>query len=279
MKAGRRRGARSRAARRPRSASPATWSWRRSPTRSTRASACGRSSATSAPTPRSSPSRPSSRSRSPTRDSSGSRSRLRGRAAHGSRPHLGVDAIAHGGPDPRPRIGDARLAASRERPHPLLGRGSIHASLIEGGDRALAPIPTRCSDQPGAAHPARRGLRYRSRRRSTEILAAAPRPRPGPRDLAADAAGSRAVRDRRRTPSVVAIAAAAASADGILEPPRSAAPATGPTPRSSARPAFPDGPVRPRAARARTPTEEWVSLSSCEAVRATLVDVARHVCR
>ena len=26
-------------------------------------------------------------------------------------------------------------------------------------------------------------------------------------------------------------------------------------------------------------TEEWVSLSSCEAVRATLVDVARHVCR
>ena len=65
---------------------------------------------------------------------------VRGRAAHGSRPHLGVDAIAHAGPI-LTGIGD--LDSPRGAPHPLLDRGSIHASLIEGGTE-LSSYPDRC---------------------------------------------------------------------------------------------------------------------------------------
>jgi len=65
-----------------------------------------------------------------------------GKAAHGSRPDLGVDAIAKMG---RVLTGveelDQRL---RSRPtHPLLGSGSVHASLIEGG-REISIYPDRC---------------------------------------------------------------------------------------------------------------------------------------
>src|SRR4051794_30332958 len=56
---------------------------------------------------------------------------VEGRAAHGSRPHLGVDAIAKAGPV-LTAIG-ALDAALGDREHPLLGRGSVHASQIEGG--------------------------------------------------------------------------------------------------------------------------------------------------
>jgi acetylornithine deacetylase len=64
-----------------------------------------------------------------------------GQAAHGSRPHLGVDAIVKSGPV-LTGIGrlDERL---REREHPLLGPGSVHASLIEGG-LELSTYPDRC---------------------------------------------------------------------------------------------------------------------------------------
>jgi acetylornithine deacetylase len=65
-----------------------------------------------------------------------------GVAAHGSRPDLGVDAVAHMG---RILTGvghlDRRLRNGRG--HPLLGRGSIHASLIEGGQE-LSTYPARC---------------------------------------------------------------------------------------------------------------------------------------
>src|SRR3954447_153041 len=66
----------------------------------------------------------------------------RGRAAHGSRPDLGVDAIA--------RMGsvlvelaalDERLQAGRR--DDLLGPGSLHASLIDGGQE-LSNYPARC---------------------------------------------------------------------------------------------------------------------------------------
>ncbi len=64
-----------------------------------------------------------------------------GRAAHGSRPHLGVDAIVKTGPV-LTALGelDGALAA---RTHPLLGRGSVHASLIRGGEE-LSSYPARC---------------------------------------------------------------------------------------------------------------------------------------
>jgi acetylornithine deacetylase len=65
-----------------------------------------------------------------------------GIAAHGSRSDLGVDAIAKMGPillklaelDERLRTGS---------PHPFVGTGSLHASLIEGGQE-LSSFPASC---------------------------------------------------------------------------------------------------------------------------------------
>jgi acetylornithine deacetylase len=65
-----------------------------------------------------------------------------GVAAHGSRPDLGVDAIV--------RMGHVLVALEQlgERlisgpSHPLAGTGSVHASLIEGGQE-LSSFPARC---------------------------------------------------------------------------------------------------------------------------------------
>jgi acetylornithine deacetylase len=65
-----------------------------------------------------------------------------GVAAHGSRPDLGVDAIAKMGPVlvELSSLG-ARLEAAE--PHPLLRTGSLHASLIEGGQE-FSSYPARC---------------------------------------------------------------------------------------------------------------------------------------
>lgn len=67
---------------------------------------------------------------------------VRGRAAHGSRPHLGTDAIAKAGPI---------LTAIAELDHalearldPVLGRGSVHASTIRGGEE-LSSYPALCT--------------------------------------------------------------------------------------------------------------------------------------
>ena len=65
-----------------------------------------------------------------------------GVAAHGSRPDLGVDAIAAMG---GVLVGLSRLGSelAGSRPHPILGTGSVHASLIEGGQE-LSSYPERC---------------------------------------------------------------------------------------------------------------------------------------
>lgn len=67
---------------------------------------------------------------------------VEGVAAHGSRPDLGVDAIVRMG-----RVLGGIEALEREltgRPrHPLLGRGSIHAGTIEGGE-GYSVYPARC---------------------------------------------------------------------------------------------------------------------------------------
>jgi len=65
-----------------------------------------------------------------------------GRAAHGSRPEEGVDAIAKMG---RILVGleDLDQALRADPMHPLLGSGSLHASLIEGGQE-LSSYPGRC---------------------------------------------------------------------------------------------------------------------------------------
>jgi acetylornithine deacetylase len=67
---------------------------------------------------------------------------VQGRAAHGGRPDLGIDAIAKTG---RVLVGieelDRRLRANPT--HAYLGSGSIHASLIEGGQE-FSSYPARC---------------------------------------------------------------------------------------------------------------------------------------
>lgn len=65
-----------------------------------------------------------------------------GVAAHGSRPGEGVDAIAHMG-RVLAAIESQGRKLSRQPPHPLLDRASIHASLIRGG-RELSSYPDRC---------------------------------------------------------------------------------------------------------------------------------------
>ena len=65
----------------------------------------------------------------------------RGRAAHGSRPDLGSDAIVRMGPALSALAElDRRL---EQRVHPLVGRASVHASLISGGQE-LSSYPERC---------------------------------------------------------------------------------------------------------------------------------------
>jgi acetylornithine deacetylase len=67
---------------------------------------------------------------------------LRGRAAHGSRYDIGVDAITHAGLllaelDTLEQTRDSGLR------HPLLGRGSLHASKIRGGV-GMSTYPEAC---------------------------------------------------------------------------------------------------------------------------------------
>ncbi|HEU4641086.1 MAG TPA: ArgE/DapE family deacylase [Gemmatimonadaceae bacterium] len=67
---------------------------------------------------------------------------VHGRAAHGSRFDIGIDAIRHAG------LLLAELDALQEgeltrRTHPLLGHASLHASLIEGGI-GMSTYPDRC---------------------------------------------------------------------------------------------------------------------------------------
>jgi acetylornithine deacetylase len=67
---------------------------------------------------------------------------FRGRAAHGSRPDVGIDAIRHAGLYLAALDGHARDLAARPA-HPLLGHGSFHAGTIRGGT-AESVYPDRC---------------------------------------------------------------------------------------------------------------------------------------
>lgn len=68
---------------------------------------------------------------------------FRGRAAHGSRPDLGRDAIRAAGRTLAALDAWERQAAA-DSPHPLLGRGSIHAGTISGGSTPSV-YPESCS--------------------------------------------------------------------------------------------------------------------------------------
>ena len=68
---------------------------------------------------------------------------VEGRAAHGSRPLEGLDAILRMGRVLSRLEGLDRDLGSRD-PHPLMGTASLHASLIEGG-REWSTYPDRCT--------------------------------------------------------------------------------------------------------------------------------------
>jgi len=65
-----------------------------------------------------------------------------GRAAHGSRPDLGIDAIAKMG-RVLVELEEADRSLRSGQPDPLVGTGSLHASLVEGGSE-LSTYPARC---------------------------------------------------------------------------------------------------------------------------------------
>jgi acetylornithine deacetylase len=64
-----------------------------------------------------------------------------GKAAHGSRPAEGIDAIMRLG-RVLGRLESLDRALQARAPHPLMGTGSLHASLVEGG-RELSSYPDR----------------------------------------------------------------------------------------------------------------------------------------
>jgi len=194
-----------------------------------------------------------------------------GRAAHGSRPHLGVDAVVKAGPI-LTALGalDERLGA---RTHPLLGRGSVHASTIRGGEE-LSSYPARC-----VVGLERRTLPGESaadvERELAALLGACRRDDP---ELRAETR-TLLVREPFEVPADAGIAEVvrAAAADVLGAPP----PTTGASYWADAAfiaaagiPTVMFGPVGEGAHAA----EEWVSLASTEAVARTLVAVAARVC-
>ena len=70
---------------------------------------------------------------------------VEGRAAHGSRPAEGEDAILRLG-RVLTRLEALDVTLQARRPHPLVGTGSLHASFIEGG-RELSSYPDRATLQ------------------------------------------------------------------------------------------------------------------------------------
>lgn len=68
---------------------------------------------------------------------------VNGRAAHGSRYDIGVDAIRHAGLL-LAELDSLDALALHERTHPLLGHASLHSSFIEGGT-GMSTYPDRCT--------------------------------------------------------------------------------------------------------------------------------------
>ncbi|GAA0420414.1 acetylornithine deacetylase [Acrocarpospora corrugata] len=67
---------------------------------------------------------------------------IEGRAAHGSRPELGVDAIAKAGHF-LVALEELGRELARGPAHPLLGTGTVHASVIRGGEEP-STYPAHC---------------------------------------------------------------------------------------------------------------------------------------
>jgi acetylornithine deacetylase len=194
-----------------------------------------------------------------------------GRAAHGSRPHLGVDAIVKAGPV-LTALG-ALDAALGERTHPLLGRGSVHASLIEGGVE-LSSYPARCV----------LGLERRTLPGDTaadvetELGELLDRCRAADADLVADQR-TLLVREPFEVPAKAGVVAAvSAAAAGVLGgPPKIGGASYWADAAFIAAAGIPTVMFGPGGEGAHA-TEEWVSIADTEAVARTLTAVAAKLC-
>jgi acetylornithine deacetylase len=194
-----------------------------------------------------------------------------GHAAHGSRPHLGIDAIVKAGPV---LVGLGELdAALATRTHPLLGRGSVHASLIRGGEE-LSTYPARCVvGLERRTLPGETGTVIQS-----ELAALLDGCRDADPTLVA-AARTLLVRDPFEIdPADPFVAVVRGAAAGVLGAPP---PVTGASYWADAAfiaaagiPTVMFGP----AGEGAHADEEWVSLASTEAVARTLTAVAAQVC-
>ena len=194
-----------------------------------------------------------------------------GRSAHGSRPHLGVDAIL--------KMGSVLKALEQldhmlaDRTHPLLGRASLHASVIEGGAE-LSSYPARCT----------LGLERRTLPGETgaaieaEIEALLQRCREADPELEAYQR-TLLVREPfeigRDEEFVSAVAAAAAGA--LPEPPEIAGASYWADAAFIAAAGIPTVLFGPGGDGAHA-IEEWVSLSDTEAVARTLIALAARYC-
>ena len=118
-----------------------------------------------------------------------------GVAAHGSRPHLGVDAIVKTGPVLVALQELGRTIAGNE--HPLLGPGVVHAGLISGGQEPPPPRALRAHRRAADASGRDRGRR-RGRGRARTARVPSRRPSAGGR-LAHPAAPSAAADRPGRT--------------------------------------------------------------------------------
>ena len=193
-----------------------------------------------------------------------------GRAAHGSRPDLGVDAIAHMGHvlvelDDLDRDSARRLAAIR-----CVGTGSLHAGTIEGGAEfstypATLPRARRAADDPGRDARARRAPSWT--RRSS---AAPSRSRTSTADVRVPLA-----REPFEVPEDEEIVELVKRQSGGDERRRRAR--SGRTPRSSQAAGIPTVVFGPAGEGAHADVE-WVDLESVERCAKALVAVAREFC-
>jgi acetylornithine deacetylase len=194
-----------------------------------------------------------------------------GRAAHGSRPHLGVDAIVKTGPI-LTALGELDVALG-ERTHRLLGRGSVHASLIRGGEE-LSSYPAQCvvgierRTLPGESAA---GIEAELASLLDGCRAADPELRAGQRTLL--------VREPFEVDEDAELVGTvrAAAAEVLGEPPAIAGAGYWADAAFIAAAGIPTVMFGPAGEGAHA-AEEWVSVSSTDAVARTLLAVATRVC-
>ena len=184
-----------------------------------------------------------------------------GVAAHGSRPDLGVDAIVRAAPI-LTALGELD-ASLGERTHPLLGRGSVHASTIEGGVE-LSSYPARCVI----------GLERRTLPGETRD------------DIAGELAGLGGSAHRitlvrepfEVDPDSGVVRAVSGAAAGVLgSPPAIAGASYWADAAFIAAAGIPTVMFGPRGEGAHA-VEEWVSIDATVAVTEVLIEVARELC-